>query len=107
MVDPWHVAIVMLLGTYAVPNVPWPEGRRHVVEAAGWLQDLPDVEPEPRTASADEALLAFLRDAGAVSVRQMAGALAIPKSTVARGLQRLRAAGRAELEPGGGWSARY
>ena len=108
MADPWKFAIALLAGAYAAPAIAWPVERTWIV-VAPWPQE-PDLElppelaePAPLTES-EAAILEHLVDAGAASVRQVAAAVALPRSNVCRGLHRLRDRGRVRLAADG-WSA--
>lgn len=102
MVDPWPIAISVLLGTHQVPDVTWPADRRRVIAARDWLdEDLPELAPEARTAATDERLLLHLAAAGRCSVRVAAAGAGLTRSTAERALQRLRAAGLVRLDGDG------
>ncbi len=105
MLDPWPVSIAILQGAYAVPAIPWPAACTRIVVAT-WPDepdlDLPPEPPEPAPMTEAEALiLEHLAEAGAGSVREVAAAVAMPRSTVCRGLHRLREQGRVVLESDG------
>ena len=105
MVDPWLAAISILVGTWSVPAVSWPADRRRVVVAADWSEpDLTDLEPEPRTAARDDALLAYVCSEGSTTVRAAAAACGMAKTSTGKALQRLRAHGLVRLELSG-WRA--
>jgi DNA-binding transcriptional ArsR family regulator len=103
-VDAWSWAVAFLAGALVVPAISWPPGRSRVVLAREMSEPLEELPPEQRTAITDEQLLRHLAGAGTCTVRQLAGEIETPKSTVARGLARLRAAGLVRLDASG-WQA--
>jgi len=89
MIDPWAHAISQLQGTAPLPVVAWPQHLRCVVIARDLsaLEEEPEPLPtEPRCAVVDEALLTRVRAAGTASVRQIAAAANLPKTSAARAL---------------------
>lgn len=90
--DSWAIAIAQLQGAWPAPVVRWPADRCQLIMATQPVDDEPDIElePESRCAVTDEVVLAHLHHSGATTVRTAAAELAIPKSTLARALQRMR-----------------
>lgn len=84
-----------------MPATAWPATCTRIV-AAPWPDEpdleLPPAQLEPTSLTeTEQALLAHLIDAGAGSVREVAAAGGMPRSSVCRGLHRLRDQGLARL----------
>ena len=103
------MAVVSLLaGCRSVPCVSWPE-HRVIVVGAQW-----DVPPGPEPAADlgaepmsdfEVTVLARLKAAGAVSVREVAQHLVVPRASALKALQRLGARGLVQVTPEGWRSA--